>query len=169
MQLYRCVLSFQSWSALCKYVFFILFFLFVCYKSNCFIIFMSILNIDIFCMFMLIIYVNKLNAYIIFNCIVSVISICDFQIQYLPPPHHAVQFALPIISLLSFFVNNVIIICSFQTYTQDNRENLFSLLSDIYFQRSPCINPHSNFICNSCVRDCNGSRNPKQIQGYLYS
>lgn len=52
--------------------------------------------------------------------------------------------------VFSFFVNNVIFIYSY-TYIQDNRENLFSLLSDIYF--APWINPHSNFIFNSCVRD----------------
>lgn len=75
---------------------FYLFFYFFATKATAllFTIIWSILTIDIF----LQVYVN--NAFSIFNFIVSVISICDFQIQYLPSPHHAVQFALPMFSFL---------------------------------------------------------------------
>lgn len=112
---------------ICSLFYFI--FYFFCYKSNCFIIYHYLVYIDHWYFLQVYVY----NAFSIFNCIVSVISICDFKNQYLPPPHHAVQFALPMFSFFFFFVNNVIIIYSFWTYTQDNRENLFSLLSDIYF------------------------------------
>lgn len=164
MYLYQCVLSFQSWSALCKYVFFILFiFYFFCYNSSCLIIFMSILNIYIFGRFMLIMHLAFLIVLLVsysfviskFNIYSHLIMLCNLPYRYF---------------LSFFFVNNVIIIYSFQTYTQDNHEHLFSLLSDIYFQRALCINPHSNFICNSCVRDSTESKvMAAEIQASLYS
>lgn len=85
---------------------FYLFFIFFCYKSNCLIIFMSILNIDIFCRFMLIMHL----AFLIVLLVSYPFVISKFNIY----PHLIMLCNLPYRCFLSFFfVNNVIIIYSF--------------------------------------------------------